>query len=258
MVANLQPDCMLPRTFDATFFPALGLDRSQIQPIIDRFYVEKFPSLQRHTHTIPLAQETVSTTLQRGYQVAIATSPLFPRSAIEQRLIWAGLPLSQYPFSLVSSYEDFHFAKPNPAYFAEVLARLGWPEGDVLMVGDDLEQDIVPASRIGMATYSINSEDARDDSGESGEFTRGSLGELIPWLESHSSNGLTPTYPTPQALLSILRTPLPPCWIPGAEISRLESGGGAANRIPGLPLRSFAICAIPITKSTCPAWRKSC
>ena len=205
MVANLQPDCMLRESFDETFFPALGLDRSQIQPIIDRFYVEKFPSLQRHTHTIPLAQETVSTSLQRGYQVAIATSPLFPRSAIEQRLSWAGLPHSQYPFSLVSSYEDFHFAKPNPAYFAEVLARLGWPDGDVLMVGDDLEQDIIPASRLGVATYWINSEDTQDDPGEAVEFARGSLSELTPWLESHSSNGLTPTYQTPEALLSILR-----------------------------------------------------
>ena len=257
MIANLQPDCMLREAFDATFFPAIGLDRSQIQPVLDRFYVEEFPSLQRHTHTIPLAQETVSTSLQKGYQVVIATSPLFPRSAIEQRLSWAGMPLSQYPFSLVSSYEDFHFAKPNPAYFAEVLARLGWPEGDVLMVGDDLEQDIIPASRLGIATYWINSEDTQDDPGEAVEFTRGSLGEL-----THGSKAILQmvSRPPTRRRRRCYRycAPLPPCWIPGAGISRLESGGGAANRILGLPLKSFAIYAIPITKSTCPAWRKSC
>ena len=76
----------------------------------------------------------------------IATNPLFPRTAIYQRLEWAGLPPDKYPFSLIPSYETFHFAKPNPTYFAEFLTISGWPDGPMIMVGNDLEHDILGSS----------------------------------------------------------------------------------------------------------------
>ena len=55
----------------------------------------------------------------------VATNPIFPRKAILHRLSWAGLAPEQVPFALITDYERFHFAKPNPAFFAEILAQLG-------------------------------------------------------------------------------------------------------------------------------------
>jgi FMN phosphatase YigB (HAD superfamily) len=92
----------------------------------------------------------VDTAFEQGWQVVIATNPLFPRRAIEQRLSWAGLPLDRYPFQLIASYESFHFTKPHPAYFAEVLANLGWPTHTVAMVGNSLADDLIPAAELGI------------------------------------------------------------------------------------------------------------
>ena len=84
--------------------------------------------------------------------------PLFPKTATLQRLSWAGFLLQEYPFELVSTYEDFHFAKPQPAYFMEVMARIGWPEdGIVVVVGDNLERDILPAIKLGLPAFWVHS-----------------------------------------------------------------------------------------------------
>ena len=57
-----------------------------------------------------------------GYQVVIATAPLFPLLAIQERLRWA--EIDECPFTLITSMETSHFAKPHPEYLAEILARL--------------------------------------------------------------------------------------------------------------------------------------
>ena len=45
----------------------------------------------------------------RGYRIAIATDPLFPRKATYHRLRWAGFDPER--FELISSFEHFHFTK---------------------------------------------------------------------------------------------------------------------------------------------------
>ncbi|MFB2351719.1 HAD family hydrolase, partial [Priestia megaterium] len=72
--------------------------------------------MQSVTQVRPEAVDFVDWAFAQGYTIAIATNPLFPRTAIEQRLAWAKLPVDKYPFKIVSSYEGFHFAKPNPAF----------------------------------------------------------------------------------------------------------------------------------------------
>lgn len=43
-------------------------------------------------------------------------------------------------------------AKPDPAIYEIALARLGLAPGDVMMVGDSYERDVVPAHGVGMRT----------------------------------------------------------------------------------------------------------
>ncbi|HSO26589.1 MAG TPA: HAD family hydrolase, partial [Anaerolineales bacterium] len=142
MTANDQPNRTLKEAFDAAFYPALGKTADDLQPELERFYAEDFPKLERVIKRRPAAIALVQEAFRRGYRVAVTTNPLFPRPAILHRLAWAGLPADEYPFELITSYESFHFTKPRPAYFAEALGRLGWPEGPVVVVGDDLENDI--------------------------------------------------------------------------------------------------------------------
>lgn len=201
MMASQDPTRPLREVFDAEFFPAIGLSAEYLQPLIDRFYDEVFPSLGLHTRPRPEAITLVEWALERGYRLVVATDPFFPLKATQQRMRWAGLPPEQYPFALVSSYETFHFTKSHPAYFAEVLARLGWPAAPVLMVGNDVERDLAPARRLGLPTYWIIDR----DSAPAIEMTaRGRLADLRSWLESRDLSTLEPDLRGPGSILAVM------------------------------------------------------
>ncbi len=142
-------------TFDAVFYPALGYEKATLQPIFEQFYAEEFPKLQAMTRPIPEARPLVEWAFAHDFQVAIATNPLFPRTAIEQRLAWAGVPASEFDYALVTSYEIMHATKANPAYYHEIVERLGRQPRECLMVGDDWERDMLPAAAVGIPIYWI-------------------------------------------------------------------------------------------------------
>ena len=206
MVENTSPDQTLEEKFDAAFYSPLGLVRQEVQGIIDAFYAEDFPNLQGLTQFRPEAVRVVRELLDRGDQAAIATNPLFPRTAILQRLGWAGLSVDDIPFALVPSYETFHFAKPNPAYFAEFLAQLGWPKIPVVMVGNDVESDIGAARQLGLSVFWMTTDGASAWNGQGAVPPHGELIDLIPWMDASSSEPLQTTFNNPKALLAVLRS----------------------------------------------------
>ncbi len=99
--------------------------------------------------------------------------------------------------------ETFHFAKPSPAYFAEVLAQLGWPEGPAIVVGDDPKNDIEPARSLGLPTYQIrNNGELRG--GPTAADGSGDLADFLPWLDQVGPDPTTETSATPAGLLGVL------------------------------------------------------
>lgn len=206
MIENQNPAQTLEQIFDDAFYPSLGLLRLDVQEIIDHFYVEDFPKLKELTRFKPEAVSVVKQLLDRGDHAAIATNPLFPRTAILQRLRWAGLPADQVSFALIPSYETFHFAKPNPAYFAEFLAQLGWPKVHVIMVGNDIESDIGAARQLGLPVFWMSKDGATAWTGRGEMPPHGDFGDLIPWLDSSSTEPLPTNFTSPIALLAVLRS----------------------------------------------------
>ncbi len=126
--------------------------------VIEDFYDRVFPALSVHTRQRADAAPFVAWAISQGYRVAIATDPLLPRKATYQRVRWAGIDPDAV--ELITTYENFHFSKTYPAYYAEVLGRLGWPDGPVLMVGNDIERDLLPAHKLGLPTYMIDGDSA--------------------------------------------------------------------------------------------------
>ena len=205
MFDNRQPDRTLQEAFEASFYPALNLDVDKFQAAAERFYAEVFPKLRELTYQKPKAVRLIEYAQKRGYTIAIATNPLFPMTAISQRLSWANLSPDKFKFQLISSYETFHFAKPALEYFAEVMARLGWPEGSVIMVGDDIEKDILPASKLGLPTFWVNFDGNDLQNGFEIPVSRGNLGDVLSWLHEIPDQDLLPDYSSPEAMLAILR-----------------------------------------------------
>jgi HAD superfamily hydrolase (TIGR01549 family) len=206
MAQNQQPDLTLMDVFDTVFYPALGVRKEDVQATINQFYDRDFPGLRALTSPRPEAVRLVEQALGLGYQIGIATNPLFPLTAIQQRLAWANLPVDRYRFALVPSYSSFHFAKPDPAYFAEFLAQMGWPNGPVIMVGDDIEMDIVGARQLGIASFWISSGADTTWTGSDPEPPRGSLADVLPFVESVPAELSTKNFNTPQSMLAVLRS----------------------------------------------------
>jgi FMN phosphatase YigB (HAD superfamily) len=193
------PTRTLEEVFDADFYVQLGLSKQDLVHVLEEFYDAVFPTLAQHTRRRPEALPLIDWAYSRGYRIAIATDPLFPRKATYHRLRWAGFEPER--FELISSFEHFHFTKTHPAYYAEVLGRLGWPEGPVLMVGNDPERDLMPAHRLGLRTFFVDGESGSSPGFEAG---RGRLADLRPWLESISLSTLEPSFKSRDAVLAIM------------------------------------------------------
>jgi beta-phosphoglucomutase-like phosphatase (HAD superfamily) len=177
-----------------------------MRPLLEQFYAEIFPSLQTVTAPRPDAIHLVDYAVAQGHTLVVATNPIFPRQAILHRLDWAGLPAERTPFALITDYEHFHFSKPNPAFFAEILAQLGWPAQPAVAIGNSLEDDLLPAARLGLPVFWVNPATTSLPSGLHPLSDGGSLADVIPWLEKIESADLRQEYNTPEALLAILKS----------------------------------------------------
>ena len=193
------PARTLQEVFEADFYPKLGIPKEELLDVIEEFYDHVFPTLEKHTRQKPDAVPLIEWALSCGFRVAIATDPLFPRKATYHRVRWAGLDPEK--IELISTSEHFHFSKTHPAYYAEVLGRLGWPDEPVLMVGNDVQRDLIPANRLGIKTYFIGGESASSPGLETG---RGKLADLRPWLESVNLSALEPSFKSREAILGIM------------------------------------------------------
>lgn len=97
----------------------------------------------------PLSPQLVESSLDRGWEVVLATNPIFPRAVIDARIAWG--ELDGEVFHHVTDYETAHFCKPNTTFFEEILDRLKIPAEACLMVGNDTLHDL-SASQVGMQT----------------------------------------------------------------------------------------------------------
>ncbi len=205
MFSNTCPSQTLEEAFDPHFYPVLEVEKSQLQGELDTFYEEVFPTLKSLTQHLPEAVKFIEDAFERGYRISIATNPLFPRTAILQRLHWAGLSPEKYPFDLIPSFEDFHFAKPNPAYFAEFLSRLGWPEGPVLMIGNDPDHDVGGAQGMGVPVFWISEGPEELSKGALPPNKSGSIADVLPWIDTLPKEALKPGFSSISAMTATLR-----------------------------------------------------
>lgn len=183
MEDNKDPTKTLEECFDDYFYSKIGLSKSNLQIDIERFYREFFPDLRIYTSELEEAKSLTNKLIDKRTDLVIATNPLFPRVAITQRILWANLKPLIEDYALITSYENFHFAKPNPAYYAEILANLGWPEGPVVMVGNDWMRDIIPAEKIGIPTFFLGGVNEKNLQPTNAESSLGNWSDLELWIE---------------------------------------------------------------------------
>ncbi len=138
------------QVFWRVFTESFGPQSKESLSLFDEFYLNEFPALGHTCGFAPQAAMLVRSLKERGFRVVLATNPVFPRAATESRVRWVGLEPSDFDY--ITTYENSGSCKPNPVYYSELLQKLGLDPAECVMVGNDVEEDMV-ASTLGMGVF---------------------------------------------------------------------------------------------------------
>ena len=168
------------KVFWDKFASILGEEVREKESVFADFYANEFQSVQAVCGYNPEANRLVKDLKAAGYRVVLATNPLFPSIATESRIRWAGLDLSD--FALVTTYEKAGYCKPNPAYYQEILGKIGATPEECIMVGNDVKEDMVAASKLGMRTFLLTDCLLNKEELDTSSYPQGSFDELRKYL----------------------------------------------------------------------------
>lgn len=129
--------------FWEVFVAVFGPEIEKHTQEFERFYQHEFRRVKSAVRPTPLASQYVSLLKEKGYDLVLATNPVFPQVATWERLRWAGL--DPQDFVLITTFENSRFTKPNLEYYGEILAALALQPGDCLLIGNDVEEDLCAA-----------------------------------------------------------------------------------------------------------------
>jgi len=144
----------LDQVFMNTFVAHTGCDPKMARARFDAFYTGPFEQLQSLTAPDPAALDLVMLARERGYKLAIATQPLFPREAVLARLRWAGVPDKAVAYDYLATFDQLTVCKPRRGYFQTILDALAVAPGEAIMVGDSARADMA-AARLGIKTFYV-------------------------------------------------------------------------------------------------------
>lgn len=167
--------------FWETFCGTFGQEARGVIPHLEQFYRTDFERVQAVCGYDPSAASTVEALKEMGLTVALATNPVFPAVATEARIRWAGL--GREDFAHVTAYENSRYAKPNTDYYRDLCATLGVRPEECLMVGNDVEEDMIARTlgmRVFLVTHSLINRKERDPNA----YPHGSLTDLLTYVKS--------------------------------------------------------------------------
>lgn len=162
------------------FCEIYGEKARQDIPVFEEYYRVEFQNVREVCGVQPAAADLVRALKERGYRLVLATNPLFPAIATESRIRWAGLEPAD--FERYTTYENSRYCKPNPNYYAELLKELGCAPEETLMVGNDVDEDMV-AESLGMKVFLLTDCLINRAGRELEHYPRGGFGELRRYLE---------------------------------------------------------------------------
>jgi putative hydrolase of the HAD superfamily len=174
MVKEPKPGKTNLQVFFDDFTKATGLTYNTLWPIFEGFYSTDFPALRCLVKINPEGKRVVESAIQQGYTIAVASNPVMPLSAIEERVRWAGL--SPSVFSVVPSIEAFHFCKPQIGFYEEVAQQLGLSPRECMMVGNHPVEDLI-ARKVGMKTFFVGDKSVEVQTDYSGDLSE--LNKLV-------------------------------------------------------------------------------
>ena len=167
--------------FWQAFTAAYGPDARQYEPILDTFYHTRFADVKSACGYNPKAAQTIRQLKEMGFELVLATQPIFPSIATENRMKWAGL--NKNDFKLYTTYENSNYCKPNPAYYQQIMDKLDLKASDCLMVGNDATEDMV-AQTLGMDVFLLTDCLINKNGIDLSCYPQGDLDTLLHYIQS--------------------------------------------------------------------------
>ncbi len=152
MISNIDPDKTNEEAFFEDFYERIDHKAEILNPIFNDFYERDFNNIREISTKSKYMIDAVAMLKQKGYDLVVATNPLFPERAILHRIEWAGL--NKEDFIFISCLEKMHYCKPRLEFYEEVLEIIQKCPQHCMMVGNDIEEDMI-AKKLGMKTYLI-------------------------------------------------------------------------------------------------------
>lgn len=167
--------------FWQAFTNAYGPEARQYEPVLNAFYRTGFDAVRSACGYDPKSAQIVKALKEMGFKLLLATQPIFPAIATEHRMVWAGLDKND--FTLYTTYENSSFCKPNPAYYQQIMDKLGAKASECMMVGNDATEDMV-AQTLGMKVFLLTDCLINKKGIDLSGYPQGNLEALVQYIQS--------------------------------------------------------------------------
>lgn len=145
----------------------------------ESFYINDFPLVKNSCGFDKRANEVIKFLKSKGYRLILATNPIFPRIATEQRIKWAGLDINDFEF--VTTYENSSFSKPNLKYYLEILEKNDCKVENCLMVGNDVVEDMI-INKLGVDVFLLTRDLINKNNEDINNYPNGNYDDLLEYV----------------------------------------------------------------------------
>ena len=167
--------------FWESFEKASGYTREEIEPVITVYYQTDYTHIGDDYVPDQDMQKAVRLLQEKGYELIVATTPVVPLIANQERVRWSGL--ADIPWKDITSFETYNYSKPNLNYYQQICDKYNLNPAECMMIGDSLVKDF-PSTELGMDFFLI----LNADSPEAEQNFAGKKGDRKALLEYVQNN----------------------------------------------------------------------
>ena len=164
------------RFLEENYSPDVLKDRA----LFEEYYENEFEGVREVCGLYEDLPQVLQSLKDRGFRIVLATNPLFPDTATRRRAHWAGIDVEDFEY--YTTYENSTYCKPNPMYYRELLGKLNLSPERCLMVGNDVEEDILPTLDLGMRAFLLPDHEIDRGGADRSRFPHGDYAALKEFL----------------------------------------------------------------------------
>lgn len=162
-----------------TFEGLLHINRNDLDITFREFYKKEFDEVKEVVPAGINRKNIIKELKSKGYQLILATNPLFPKEAVATRLSWIGLSFDD--FSYVTTFDNSTYCKPNLEYYKHILATVGKGPKECVMIGNNTLEDMI-AEQLGMKVGLVTTNIENQNNYDINQFINGTLEEVVEAL----------------------------------------------------------------------------